>query len=130
MIFRCHSQSANADQIIVVKANDITRSKWPSSTVSEVMRPFKDLHTVAPQVSVTKVLEIMSREDLNQLPVIKDDRLEGIISRSTSFACCSRERSFKHELYSSAKELRLIVCFVNKRISFTMFFQHRSRYAI
>jgi Zn-dependent protease/predicted transcriptional regulator len=64
------------------EVKSIERSKWQASTVSEVMRPLKDLRTVSPRTSVTKALEMMSREDLNQLPVVKDDRLEGIISRS------------------------------------------------
>jgi Zn-dependent protease/predicted transcriptional regulator len=58
------------------------RPRWQSSKVSEVMRPLESLHTVAPQTSVTKALEVMSREDLNQLPVVRDGHLEGIISRS------------------------------------------------
>jgi len=60
----------------------VERSRWQSSMVSEVMRPLKSLHTVAPQTSVSKALEVMSREDLNQLPVVRDGHLEGIISRS------------------------------------------------
>jgi len=64
------------------EVKSIERSKWQASTVSEVMRPLKDLRTVSPRTSVTKALEVMSRDDLNQLPVVKDDRLEGIISRS------------------------------------------------
>jgi CBS domain-containing protein len=60
----------------------VERSQWQSLTVSEVMRSLKSLHTVSPQTSVTKALEVMGREDLNQLPVVRDGRLKGIISRS------------------------------------------------
>jgi Zn-dependent protease/predicted transcriptional regulator len=60
----------------------VARSQWQSSTVSDVTRPLKSLHTVSPQTSVAKALEVMGREDLNQLPVVKDDHLEGIVSRS------------------------------------------------
>lgn len=60
----------------------IERSQWKSSTVADVMRPLKDLHTVAPRTPVGKALEVMGREDLNQLPVVRDGHLEGIISRS------------------------------------------------
>jgi Zn-dependent protease/predicted transcriptional regulator len=60
----------------------VERSQWQSSTVSEVMRPLKSLHTVAPQTLVTKALEVMGREDLNQLPVVRNGHFEGIISRS------------------------------------------------
>ncbi|HEY8187660.1 MAG TPA: site-2 protease family protein [Pyrinomonadaceae bacterium] len=60
----------------------VERPQWQSLTVSKVMRPLESLHTVSPQTSVTKALEIMSREDVNQLPVVRDGHLEGIISRS------------------------------------------------
>jgi Zn-dependent protease/predicted transcriptional regulator len=64
------------------EVKSVERPRWQSSVVSDVMRPLKSLHTVAPQTSVTKALEVMSREDLNQLPVVRDGDLEGIISRS------------------------------------------------
>jgi Zn-dependent protease/predicted transcriptional regulator len=60
----------------------IERLQWQSKTVSDVMRPLKSLHTVAPQTLVTKALEVMGREDLNQLPVVRNGHFEGIISRS------------------------------------------------
>jgi Zn-dependent protease/predicted transcriptional regulator len=60
----------------------IERPQWTSTTVAEVMRPLKDLHTIGPGTPVTKALEVMGREDLNQLPVVRNDHLEGLISRS------------------------------------------------
>lgn len=60
----------------------VERSQWQATTVSEAMRPLKSLHTVAPQTLVTKALEVMGREDLNQLPVVRNGHFEGIISRS------------------------------------------------
>jgi Zn-dependent protease/predicted transcriptional regulator len=60
----------------------VERARWPHTTVEQVMRPLKSLHTVGPQTSLTKALDIMGREDLNQLPVIRDRDLKGIISRS------------------------------------------------
>jgi len=52
-----------------------------STTVAEVMRRLKRLHTVAPRTAVTNALEVMGREDLNQLPVVLNGHLEGIFSR-------------------------------------------------
>jgi Zn-dependent protease/predicted transcriptional regulator len=60
----------------------IERPRWKSTTVAEVMRLLKDLHTVRPGTPVMKALEVMGREDLNQLPVVRNGHLEGIISRS------------------------------------------------
>jgi Zn-dependent protease/predicted transcriptional regulator len=60
----------------------VPRARWPYTTVDEVMQPLDRLHTVRPDTSVTEALETMGREDVNQLPVIKDGRIAGIISRS------------------------------------------------
>jgi Zn-dependent protease/predicted transcriptional regulator len=60
----------------------VPRTRWPYTTVDEVMQPLDRLHTVGPDTSVTEALETMGREDVNQLPVIKDGRIAGIISRS------------------------------------------------
>jgi CBS domain-containing protein len=46
------------------------------------MRPLEDMHTVPPDTPLKNVLEIMGREDLNQVPVMTNGRLAGILSRS------------------------------------------------
>ena len=48
----------------------------------KIARPIGQLRTVEANTPVGEVLETMGREDLNQLPVVSDGRLEGIISRS------------------------------------------------
>lgn len=60
----------------------VPRNRWPYTTVDEVMRPLDQLHVVKPEAAVSEALEMMGREDINQIPVVTDGRLEGIISRS------------------------------------------------
>jgi len=50
-------------------------------TVSDAMRPIHQLRTVTVDTPVIEVLATMGRDDLNQLPVISDGKLEGVISR-------------------------------------------------
>ena len=50
-------------------------------TVSDAMRPIHQLRTVNTDTPVTEAIEIMAREDLNQLPVVSAGRLDGVISR-------------------------------------------------
>jgi Zn-dependent protease/predicted transcriptional regulator len=50
-------------------------------TVSDAMRPIHQIRTVTIDTPVTEVLEVMAREDLNQLPVVICGRVEGVISR-------------------------------------------------
>jgi CBS domain-containing protein len=60
----------------------IERPRWPFTTLSDVMVPLENLHTVPPETPLKNALEIMGKEDLNQLPVVSNGRLAGILSRS------------------------------------------------
>lgn len=63
------------------EVKEVERAKWPYTTVDAVMRPLGQLHTIGPDMPVNDVLERMVREDVNQLPVVKDGQLLGVISR-------------------------------------------------
>ena len=63
-----------------VKAVD--RARWPYTILGDVMRPLESLRTVSPQRPVAEALEMMGREDVNQMPVVQDGRLAGIITRA------------------------------------------------
>ncbi len=60
----------------------IDRSRWPAVTVREAMRPASAIHSLSPDVPALEALEIMGREDVNQLPVVEDGQLQGIVSRA------------------------------------------------
>jgi Zn-dependent protease/predicted transcriptional regulator len=59
----------------------IPRNRWPYTTVDEVMKPLDQLHTVTPEASVLSALELMGSEGVNQVPVVMNGELVGIISR-------------------------------------------------
>ena len=60
----------------------VQRNRWLYTTVADVMRPLDATHTVNPNTPVTEALEVMAQQDLNQLPVINERGLAGLISRS------------------------------------------------
>jgi Zn-dependent protease/predicted transcriptional regulator len=62
-----------------VKAVD--RARWPYTTVGDVMLSLGNLRTVSPERPVADALEMMGREDINQMPVVQQGKLTGIISR-------------------------------------------------
>jgi len=61
---------------------EVPRARWPYTTIADVMRPLDRTRTVAPNTPVTEALEVMAREDLNQLPVVTNGTLTGLISRA------------------------------------------------
>jgi Zn-dependent protease/predicted transcriptional regulator len=60
----------------------VEHAKWPLTTVQEVMRPLEKLRSATPDEPLAEALATMSRYDLNQLPVISDHHLEGVLSRA------------------------------------------------
>ena len=60
----------------------IAREQWTLTTVEQAMKPLHKLHTVSPDAPVAQALETMARENINQLPVVTDGHLEGILSRA------------------------------------------------
>lgn len=60
----------------------IPRDRWDKTTVREAMRPLQKLHIVTPDTPVLDTLKLMARNDVNQLPVVANGTLQGIVSRS------------------------------------------------
>jgi CBS domain-containing protein len=46
------------------------------------MKPLDKVRAIAPETAAIEALELMAREDLNQLAVISNHRVEGMLSRS------------------------------------------------
>lgn len=59
----------------------IPREDWEKVPVGHAMIPRERLHIVSPQQSLNDVLPLMAGRDVNQLPVVQDDRLVGVLSR-------------------------------------------------
>jgi Zn-dependent protease len=67
--------------ITVNEVKAVPQARWPLTTVYDVMVPLERLHTVTPETPVSEALEIIGRENVHQLPVIANGKLEGMISR-------------------------------------------------
>ena len=82
---RCFLVAQDGNVVGLVTPNEtraVPRDAWPQTSVQSVMRPFHQLLAVPPDMPAVKALELMRRENVNQLPVIADGKLEGIFSRS------------------------------------------------
>jgi CBS domain-containing protein len=72
---------AIAGLITLHEVKAVDRARWPSTLVSEVMRPLAQLRTVTPETPVTEALEMLGHDDINQVPVVANRRLVGMLSR-------------------------------------------------
>lgn len=59
----------------------IPRQQWEKVTVAQAMTPFKKLNTVSPQQGLDEALNKIIQSDIGQIPVIKDNKLLGMLSR-------------------------------------------------
>jgi hypothetical protein len=56
------------------------QSPWLYTTILDVTRPLERLRTVMPETPVSEALEIIGRDDIDQLQALANGRLEGMIS--------------------------------------------------
>ena len=81
---RCFVVAENGRLVGLVTAREVhnvVRAHWKYKTVADVMHPLDKLHTISPDSPLSEALEMMVRENVNQLPVVNDGRFSGIISR-------------------------------------------------
>jgi Zn-dependent protease/predicted transcriptional regulator len=82
---RCFIVADDGEIAGLVTAHEIKqieRAKWPYVTLRDVMRPVDTLHAVSPEAPLSTALNEMSRYDLNQLPVVSDNHVDGVLSRA------------------------------------------------
>jgi CBS domain-containing protein len=59
----------------------VAREEWSQTPVGFAMIPIDRLHTVTPQQKLTDVLPLMTGKDVNQLPVVENGKLVGVVTR-------------------------------------------------
>ena len=65
------------------EVRSLERSRWPVTRLREAMRPLDKVRAVDPDTPALRAMELMAREDVNQVPVISNQHLEGMISRNS-----------------------------------------------
>ena len=74
----------------------VDRDSWSQTRVQSVMRPLGQMRTVAPETPAIEALELMAREDMNQLPVISDGHLQGLITRGHVMRFLKTQAELQH----------------------------------
>lgn len=59
----------------------VPREEWGQTRVAQALIPPERLHAVAPQQKLSEVVPLMAERDVNQLPVVQDGQLAGMLSR-------------------------------------------------
>jgi Zn-dependent protease/CBS domain-containing protein len=75
----------------------IPREQWPITPVEKAMTSFDHLHTVTPDDDLRHVLRVMAEADVNQVPVVDDGRLVGLIARSDILRLIQTRRELQQQ---------------------------------
>ena len=82
---RCYAVEDRGRFVGLITPRDvgaIPRELWDRTTVREAMRPLEKLHIITPDTQVLEALNLMAASDVNQLPVVANGALQGVVSRS------------------------------------------------
>jgi Zn-dependent protease/predicted transcriptional regulator len=83
---RCHVVTGNGMAVGLVTLHQvqrIPRDEWANTSVQAAMIPLNNIHWVSPAEPVMGVLERMQTEDVNQMPVLQQGHIIGMISRDS-----------------------------------------------
>jgi CBS domain-containing protein len=82
---RCFIVADNGQPLGLItpaEVRQVARDDWSVTSVQAAMKPLERIHSVRPETPVMHAMEMMAREDVNQLPVVSDGHLAGILSRA------------------------------------------------
>ena len=67
--------------VTVHRIKEIPREQWSFTTASQVMIPAHDMQKARPDEGLYEILERMTAEDVNQIPIMDDGHWMGMVAR-------------------------------------------------
>lgn len=67
--------------VSINNVKEVPREQWETTTVGQIMVPVEQLDPIDPEADSVEALGLMVRKDVGRLPVTRDGRLVGILSR-------------------------------------------------
>jgi CBS domain-containing protein len=83
---RCHVVTGVGRPVGLVTlaaARAVPRDEWKNTSIQAVMLPVDKIHSAAPEEPATSILQRMQSQDINQMPVISENHIVGMISRDS-----------------------------------------------
>lgn len=74
---------ALAGIITLSNIKEIKQDVWPTTPVSMIMTPVERLITTTPEEDTASILERMDEADVNQMPVVVEGRVVGMVARDS-----------------------------------------------
>lgn len=67
--------------VTVHQVQEVPRAKWPFTRIEDVFVPLERLRKVEPRTPLYQVLQEMTEQGVNQLPVMEDGEIVGMVTR-------------------------------------------------
>jgi len=67
--------------LTVHHVRDVPRDKWRDTHARDVMMPLEDAESVSPETDLEEAMRHMASDGVNQLPVLRDGKLVGMLTR-------------------------------------------------
>jgi Zn-dependent protease/CBS domain-containing protein len=83
---RCHVVTGAGTPVGLVTlaaARAVPRDEWKNTSIQAVMLPVDKIHSAAPEEPAMSILQRMQTQDINQMPVISENHIVGMISRDS-----------------------------------------------
>ncbi|MFI5103558.1 MAG: CBS domain-containing protein, partial [Terriglobales bacterium] len=90
-------QDRLAGLITTHEVRALERASWPMTPVQQIMKPLDQVRVVAPETPVNDVLELMAKEDFNQVPVLANGDLVGMLARADILQALRSRMELKKE---------------------------------
>ena len=81
---RCFLIARDQDTVGLItlhRIKEVPRGQWATTTAAEVMLPIEQLKRTHPDAELWAALQLMDRAGVNQLPVMRDSQVIGMLSR-------------------------------------------------
>ena len=103
-IFLVNRGDQTVGLITLHRIKEVPRPEWATTSAARVMLPFEQLKCVDPDTELWSALEKMDRNGVNQMPVIRDQHVIGMLSREDAITFLRTLQEFGT---SSARRPRL-----------------------
>ena len=80
--------------ITLHRIREVPRPQWATTSAGQVMLPLEQLKCIGPDTELWSALEMMDRNGFNQIPVIRDQHVIGVLSREDAITFLATLQEF------------------------------------